>query len=96
MSDPGRKDDTGKPRWSLLPWPAVSQVVDVLEFGARKYAPHNWQTVPDGDTRYFDACMRHLVSWRAGERCDAETGLHHLAHATCCALFLLALDRGQR
>ncbi len=41
------KHDTEKARWDLLPMDAVSPVVDVLTFGAKKYAPDNWKTVPE-------------------------------------------------
>lgn len=94
MSEPGRKDDSAKPRWSLLPAGALAAVVGVLEFGARKYAPDNWRLVPDARRRYFDAAQRHLWAWWQGERLDPESGCHHLAHAACCVLFLLALEEG--
>jgi hypothetical protein len=88
----GKKFDSGKPRWSLLPEGAVADIVDVLEFGAKKYAENNWQMVPEGRTRYYDAAMRHIESWRNGELNDPETGLPHLAHAGCCLMFLSWLD----
>lgn len=88
----GKKFDSGKPRWSLLPEGAVASIVDVLEAGAIKYAPNNWQLVPDGKTRYYDAAMRHIEAWRTGEMNDPETGLPHLAHAGCCLMFLGWLD----
>ena len=88
----GRKFDAGKPRWSLLPIRAVQQIIEVLEVGARKYDVDNWKRVPDASTRYYDALMRHVHAWRDGEKTDPETGLHHLAHAGCCLLFLLWLD----
>lgn len=88
----GRKDDAGKPRWHLLPWRAAALVVDVLEHGARKYAPDNWRVVPDPQPRYFSAAMRHLIAWWGGENRDPESGLPHLAHAACCLLFLLELE----
>ncbi len=88
----GRKDDTGKLRWSLLPIASVMEIIKVLEFGAKKYAPNNWQLVPDAQTRYYDAMMRHIHAWRGGERSDPETGLHHLAHAGCCVLFAMWFD----
>jgi hypothetical protein len=88
----GKKYDSGKPRWSLLPKGAVASIVDVLEFGAKKYAENNWQLVPDGKTRYYDAAMRHLEAWHNGELNDPETGLPHLAHAGCCLMFLGWLD----
>lgn len=88
----GRKLDSDKPRWDLLPLVAASDVVNVLTFGARKYAPDNWRHVPDARRRYFAAAMRHLVAWMGGEKADAESGLPHLAHAACCVLFLAELD----
>lgn len=88
-SGQGRKDDTGKRQWSLIPWDVVEDVVQVLEFGAKKYAPENWKKVPNARERYFDALMRHVLAWRSGEQNDPETGLNHLAHAGCCLMFLL-------
>jgi hypothetical protein len=92
VRDSGIKHDTGKPRWSLLPDGTVELVVRVLEAGAIKYTPGNWQKVPNARTRYYDALMRHVNAWWSGETRDPETHLHHLAHAACCILFLLWLD----
>ena len=47
----GRKDDSAKIRYSLLPVGTVNQVVQVLEFGSKKYADNNWQKVPNAKTR---------------------------------------------
>jgi hypothetical protein len=88
----GIKHDGAKRRFSLLPWAAVRSVVDVLEHGAKKYAIDNWQKVPDARRRYYDATMRHLDLWWAGERLDPESKLPHLAHAACDVLFLLAFE----
>lgn len=87
--DIGVKHDSDKPRFSLLPLKQVWDIVAVLEFGAKKYAPGNWKKVPDAENRYFDAAMRHLCAWRSGEKRDPETNLPHLAHAACCLLFLM-------
>ena len=84
------KNDDGKRRWSLLPWGALSIVVDVLESGSKKYGDWNWQTVEPFEKRYGDALLRHVVAHVSGETLDADTGLPHLAHACCCCLFLLA------
>ena len=97
MSGIGMKFDGAKPRWSLLPSGTVQQIIAVLEFGAAKYKENNWQHVDRGPERYYDALMRHVHAWRAGEKNDPESGLHHLAHAGCCLLFMLWLDdRGVR
>ena len=78
----------------LLPWGALVEVGRVMTFGAKKYAPGNWTKVSDARARYFDALHRHLAAWAQGERLDPEFGLHHLAHASCCLLFLLAFELG--
>ena len=88
----GRKFDKDKPRWDLLPWHALLKVVEVLTFGARKYAPDNWRYVEGWRERYHSAALRHIVAWSMGERNDPETGIHHLSHAICCLMFLMELD----
>ena len=95
MTVEGVKFDSGKPQWSLMPWKALSQVVDVLTYGAKKYAPDNWKNVPNARQRYVDAGFRHFVAYANGEKIDSETGISHLAHAMCCLLFLLAFDLGE-
>lgn len=89
----GVKYDEGKPRWDLLPYEELSKVVDVLTFGAKKYADDNWKRVPNAKARYIRAGMGHFTKWIRGERCDDETGISHLAHAICCLLFLMWFDR---
>jgi hypothetical protein len=91
----GVKYDNGKPQWSLLPFKALGQVVEVLTYGAKKYAPDNWKKVPDARRRYIDAGFRHLTAYASGETNDPETGKHHLAHAICCMLYLVAFDLGE-
>jgi hypothetical protein len=85
----GVKADAAKPRWSLLPLVSINAIVRVMEFGAQKYSVDNWQHVPDARRRYYDAALRHLTAWWAGEENDPESGEHHLAHLGCCVLFLL-------
>ena len=93
MMNEGVKYDGGKPRWGLLPYESVEDVVRVLTFGSKKYADDNWKKVPNAKERYFDAMMRHITQYRMGEQTDSETGLSHLAHATCCALFIQWFDK---
>lgn len=91
----GVKYDNGKPQWSLLPFKALKEVVEVLTYGAKKYAPDNWKKVPDARRRYIDAGFRHFTAYASGETHDPETGKHHLAHAVCCLLYLIAFDLGE-
>ena len=86
----GRKLDGGKLDWTLLPFRALEPVVRVLMFGEKKYARDKWVHVPDSTRRYTAALVRHVVAYASGEANDPETGESHLAHAMCCALFLLS------
>ena len=88
----GRKFDGGKLEYGLLPPFALEETVKVLTFGAQKYERDNWQKVPDSKRRYFDAMQRHIWSWKQGEKIDSESGIHHLAHAMCCLMFLYEHD----
>jgi len=88
----GLKFDSDKLDWSLLPLEPTEEVVKVLMFGAKKYAPGNWKKVDDHERRYYNAAMRHLTAWQKGEKIDSETGISHLAHSICCLLFILGRE----
>jgi hypothetical protein len=88
----GRKYDGDKLEYGLLPPFALEETVKVLTFGAQKYERDNWQKVPDSKRRYFDALQRHVWAWKQGEQFDEESGIHHLAHAMCCLMFLYEHD----
>lgn len=84
--DGGLKNDKDKPRWSLIPLDIIEGIVVVLTYGAKKYEPNNWKKVEW--ERNFDAGMRHLAKWLAGEEFDQDSGLHHLDHALCDFMFV--------
>jgi hypothetical protein len=88
----GKKFDTEKDRWDLLPLALINDTVKVITFGAKKYGPNNWQHVNNGKERYYAALMRHIVAYRQGELVDSESGLSHLAHAMCNLIFLSELS----
>lgn len=85
----GKKFDDGKPRYDLVDDDAEAEFVAVLSFGAIKYEPDNWRSVPELKKRAFSALRRHLRSFRRGDLLDGEMGLHHLAAASACVHFLL-------
>lgn len=87
----GRKDDSGKDQWHLLPWDAARAIVRVLMFGADKYGEYNWAKGMSW-SRVYSALHRHLTAWWEGERSDPETGYSHLWHAGACAVFLIAFE----
>jgi hypothetical protein len=82
----GKKFDSGKLDYTLLPIKALEDTVKVLGFGAVKYGRGNWQTVER--RRYIAAAFRHLMEIAKDNELDEESGETHAAHLTCCALFL--------
>ena len=88
----GMKFDEGKAPMNLLPFDSLEAVAKVLDYGARKYAPNNWQLVDNGIERYSAALLRHLSAFLQGESLDKESGLSHLSHVACNALFLVHFE----
>ncbi len=87
MSDnAGRKDDAEKPKVELLSARWLLGVGSVLSFGAKKYAAHNWRK-GIARSRLLGAGLRHIFAYLGGEDNDAESGLSHLHHASCCLMF---------
>lgn len=70
----------------------VRAVLEVRDEALWRSGAGNWRKVENARTRYYDAAMRHIHSWWLGEQIDAESGQHHLAHAICCLVFLLAVE----
>jgi hypothetical protein len=87
----GIKFDRDKPRWDLVPWDELEDVVRVLTMGAVKYNDNNWMKIEP--IRYKSAAMRHIKAAFVGETKDADSGLSHYAHALCCLLFLAWHER---
>lgn len=86
------RKDFNKRRWDLFPFDAAEEVVKVLEFGATKYEPRGWEAGMDWH-RCYNSMLRHLFAWFAGEDLDKETGISHMSHAACNALFLVAYEK---
>lgn len=93
--EPGAKLDGGKQKaWLVLAGfaRALKLVVQVGTYGANKYSEDGWKSVPNGEKRYRDAFVRHLLDYMGGERLDPESKLPHLAHIAWNALALIQLD----
>lgn len=88
------KHDNGKIRMELLPINAMTQIAKVFTFGAKKYDDFNY--MKNGGikaSRVYGALLRHMFAWYGGESQDPETGESHLAHAGCCIMILLELEK---
>lgn len=83
------KNRENKPPLSMLPTLPLQEVGRVLQFGAKKYQRDLWRTQPMDHTHEIDSILRHILAFNEGEDNDPETGLNHIAHAICRAMFLL-------
>ena len=83
----GDRFNKGKPRWGLVPQSALIPMVRVLEFGAEKYDEFNWMKGLD-IVGICESLKRHLDAFMEGEDDDPESGLSHIGHIQCNALFL--------
>lgn len=79
-----------------LPTLLLDDVARVLEFGAKKYEPHNWRRGGSW-CQVWNSGMRHVHWMLRGQSHDEESGLHHMAHLGCNIAFLcefVAYDLG--
>lgn len=83
----GTKHDGEKAQMDLLCFTALEKLSDVLTFGANKYARHNW-TRGINNSRIVSSLLRHLSAYQRGEDIDSESGLPHVHHISCNAMFL--------
>ena len=87
----GRKDDSGKLRYDLIPVGPLRKVAEVYTTGAKKYDDRNWEKGIDWG-RIYGALQRHANAWWGGEVHDRENGQHHLASVVWCALALMEYE----
>ena len=95
QADQAAKQDAGKFRPSLLEPELFEEVAKIREYGVRKYGDKdNWKKV--SADRYHDALLRHaLACLHDVYAVDEESGLLHLSHICCNAMFLLSM-RGKK
>ena len=80
---------TAKPGVSCVPPVAMLILGQAMANGGEKYGPMNWREKNVSSTVYYDAAMRHLMSWFDGEDYAEDSGVHHLGHVmACCAILL--------
>ena len=91
---PGAKLDALKPRPALVLGGfsrALTAVTEVGTYGASKYTPYGWRSVPEGIERYSEAMLRHWLAEAQGLESDAESNMLHAAHLAWNALARLEL-----
>jgi uncharacterized HAD superfamily protein len=88
----GKKYDTGKRRYDLIPALPLKDLADVYTFGATKYEDDNWRQGLKW-TRIIGAMERHLQKFKNGQDVDEESLQYHLAHVAWGAFTLLEYSR---
>lgn len=94
LSTPGAKADAGKIRPTLIIRDmarALKAVIKIATDGAAKYSDGGWILVANGQERYEDADLRHMLDRFSGQPIDAMSGEAHLAHEAWNALAKLDL-----
>lgn len=94
LNEPGAKADAGKLRPSLIIKDMANAILAVTKIatdGAIKYTPGGWIVVPDAESRYEEAHLRHMLKRFAGEPIDSDSHSLHLAHEAWNALAKLEL-----
>ena len=86
-SDKGNRYNDNKPKFSLIDLNSMQECAKVLEFGAKKYSRDNWKKGLVM-TEILDSMLRHIAALQNGEWNDPESGLSHIGHIQCNALFL--------
>lgn len=83
----GLRFNNNKPKWGLVSWPALIPMVEVLEFGAKKYDSWNWSKGLSW-VEITESMQRHIYAFLHGEDNDPESKLSHVGHILCNAMFL--------
>lgn len=87
VEEQAERFNEGKPQYSLLDLKCLEPGVRVLQFGNKKYARDNWKKGMNV-TEILDSLLRHIAALISGELIDPESGLPHIGHIQCNALFL--------
>lgn len=85
--------NSGKRQWNLVDYKSLEPMIKVLEFGAEKYSPDNWKKGMPKE-QLLNSAMRHLVALMDGEEIDSESGLPHIGHLMCNAMFISFFEQG--
>jgi len=77
----------GKVQWSLVDYKSIEPMVRVLEYGCFKYSKNNWKKgMPV--SQIIESMLRHTYKLLEGELVDPESGIEHVGHIQCNAMFL--------
>lgn len=73
---------------SCVSSPVLMELGIAMQEGACKYGRHNYRVIGVLGSVYYDATMRHLMSWWEGENIDPDSGLSHITKAIASLVVL--------
>jgi|JI10StandDraft_1071094.scaffolds.fasta_scaffold58205_4 hypothetical protein len=95
MSDPVKKPSNPKDAFgvkkaslSCVSAPVLMEVGVGMQEGGCKYGRHNYRVIGVLGSVYYDASLRHLMSWWEGEDIDPDSGMSHVTKAICSLVVL--------
>lgn len=91
----GMRFNDGKLKWGYMHYKSMEPMIRVLMFGAQKYEPFNWQKGLKKE-EVLESMQRHLAKIMDGEENDPESGLNHIGHVMCNAMFWSYMDLKER
>lgn len=94
MGRQAKRFNSGKLRWGLVDYTSLEEMLKVLEAGAIKYAPGNWQKGLHRE-EILESMQRHLIALFNGEEIDEDLGTHHMGNIMCNAMFYLYHKRNK-
>jgi hypothetical protein len=77
----------GKMQWTMMDFKSMEPMIQVLMYGAKKYDRDNWKKACPKKLDLLDSLERHFIGLVAGESVDQESGLPHIGHLMCNAMF---------
>jgi hypothetical protein len=73
---------------SCVSAPVLFELGVAMQEGASKYGRHNYRAIGVRGSVYYDAALRHLMSWWEGEDIDPDSGLSHVTKAIASLVVL--------
>lgn len=95
MEEKALRYNKDKRKWSLVDYKSLEPMIEVLEFGVLKYSKNNWKKGLNKE-EILESIMRHLSALMDGESNDSESGVSHMGHIMCNAMFYSYFDRKEK
>lgn len=71
-----------------VPAGVILELALAMTEGGRKYGTYNYRASGVRSSVYYDACLRHLMSWWEGVDIDPDSGIPHIVKAIACLTVL--------